>query len=74
MYGGSVTSSAKNAVLYTEQNLTEEQKSQARSNIGIDESFVDSTQVRHIVVLTQDEYDAITEKDPYTEYNIIESI
>lgn len=36
MYGGSVTSSAKNAVLYTEQNLTEEQKSQARSNIGDD--------------------------------------
>lgn len=34
--------------------------------------MVESTDVHHIVVLTQNEYDALTIKDANTEYNIIE--
>lgn len=60
------------AVLYTEQKLSEEQKSQARKNIdaiGTGEA-VSSGTVNKIEVLTQQEYDAIAEPDPSTLYII----
>ena len=36
-----LTDSEDEAVLYTKQNLTEEQKSQARANIGVEETIMD---------------------------------
>ena len=37
------------AIKYTEQNLTEEQKAQARNNIGITETSIDSEALNEMI-------------------------
>ena len=37
------------AIKYTEQNLTEEQKAQARTNIGIIETSIDSEALNNMI-------------------------
>lgn len=72
-----IMAAINNAVLYTEQTLTEEEKAQARKNIGaVDEDYVEQTIAAAMGAADLNDYELVGDTPRYlaganTKYNII---
>ncbi len=70
-----LTSSISDSTITIKQNVTQVISVDNQSLVQLGPThIIDSASVRNIVLITQAEYDALTTKDPNTEYNIIESV